>query len=151
MFKNILLLVLAVFLLTGCDNGPQRSGIEVDSMPASKIFIDGKEAGSTPYRNRNLKPGRVTIRLVPDDSSLLPWENELMLRNFTDTVLNIRFSPSGNSDYQLSLEPYEKKNPSVVVTSEPSGALVRLGDQTLGYTPLKADILEEGENMLKVV
>ena len=43
----------------------QEAGVLIESEPVSKIYIDNKEVGVTPYET-NIKPGEISIKIEPE-------------------------------------------------------------------------------------
>ena len=65
--KLTLLLILSSLCLSGCSLVARKSAIEINSYPVAKVFLDGKEVGMTPYKNRSLLPVEVEVKLVTND------------------------------------------------------------------------------------
>ena len=69
-----LILVVSMVSLGGCSLSSKRSAIEIDSYPVAKVYINGKEMGLTPYRNRNLTPGEIEVKL---DANGKTWTRKI--------------------------------------------------------------------------
>ena len=65
--KLTLLLIISSISLSGCSLVARKSAIEINSYPVAKVFLDGKEMGMTPYKNRSLLPQEVEVKLVTND------------------------------------------------------------------------------------
>ena len=98
-----LVVVISSILIGGCSLSAKRSAVEIDSYPVAKVFIDGKEMGLTPYRNKNLLPGEIEVRLESNEKS---WARKIKLQNNISTVIDWEFGDSEdeNGGYILYLE-----------------------------------------------
>lgn len=153
--KNLLTVIGILFVITGLGLltyffrgrlNKKPAGLEVNTSPASAVFLNDKNVGTTPYSDKNLKPGEYTIRLVPDPvdgKSLPPWENRLELSSLVTTVINRTFAESetdsSGSILQLVKEPGGKTYLSVI--SDPDTVSLDIDGKSSGFTPAtKLDI-----------
>jgi hypothetical protein len=150
MRRNLLGLVLAAVLLSGCSLGNKKSGIEIMSYPNAKVFIDGKEAGTTPYKNNSLKPGEVEIKLTSGGTE---WIKKLRLENGANTVISREFGKDETTSggYILYFESTGDKNKAGFLTStRPDRSTVKIEDEVKGLSPLKIDNVGEGDKKLTI-
>ena len=148
MRAKIYILVLGAVLLSGCDLISRKSGIEIISYPVAKVYIDGKEAGITPYKNNSLKPGEVEIRLSAND---VDWVKKVHLENGANTVINRDFGKDDGQSggYTLYFESTgDSKKAAFLISSEPDRAAVYLDDEIKGYSPLRIDDVGEGDKKI---
>jgi len=128
----------------------QKSGIEIITYPIAKVYIDGKDAGVTPYKNNLLKPGEVEIKLVVND---YVWIKNIHLENGANTVINRQFSKeSGDGGgYVLYFEATgDKEKAGILVSSKPDRATVAIDDEIKGYSPLRIENVGEGDKKLVI-
>lgn len=152
LMKKILILVgLGLILLGGLGylifgkvfSKPGFAALQVTSTPNAKVSLNGEEVGQTPYLNDKLAAGEYTLRLQPSESQVPPWEGKVNL------VANIRTSVTrqlGKNDDSSSGEilTLEKsgnsKTASLMVVSEPDGALVKINQESKGFAPVSEDL-----------
>lgn len=143
------MILLLAGVLSSC--GPKRSGVEILSEPAAKVYIDGKLMGTTPYNNKNLDPGVIKVKIEPEEKTLDPWEGEAVLQNFADTVIQLKFSKKGVCGYILGLEPNAGSiNAGLLLSSSPSEAAVKIDDSLVGFSPLNILRIEPGDRHINV-
>jgi hypothetical protein len=143
-------LLLLVFFLNGC-SAPDRAGVEILATPVAKVYINGKEAGSTPYKNKSLTAGMVTVKLVWGSEGQTTWQQDLRLSPFTDTVVDLNMKKGLVSGYMLSLEANKKPDKSgLILATYPDGALAGIDGTTYGTSPLRIDSLEDGDKHIRL-
>lgn len=150
MRKILMVVVLAGFFLGGCTLSPKRSAIEINSYPIAKVYLDDKEVGMTPYKNKNLKPGEVEIRLETNDKS---WSRKIKLQNNINTVIDWEFGKAeeNSGGYILYLEKTgDKKKAGLMVMSDPSEATLSVDNEIKGFTPMKINNIGEGDRHLTI-
>lgn len=146
--KNIIFLIAIVFgtvFLGGC--GIDKSGVEITSDPIAKVYLNGIESGSTPYKNNTLKPGEIVIRLSDDRGN--SWERKIKLQSNVTSVINWNISEVRDSGYILSMEK-TGENGSILVNSNPGGAMVYLDGELRTSTPAKIEGVGEGDKKLSI-
>jgi len=150
MKKTLMVIVLASFFLGGCALSPKRSAIEINSYPVAKVYLDDKEMGMTPYKNKNLKPGEVEVKLVTNDNS---WNRKIKLQNNINTVVDLEFGKNKEDfgGYILYLEKTgDKKKAGLMVMSDPSGSTLSIDNEIKGFTPMKINNIGEGDRHLTI-
>lgn len=146
--KNISIAVVIIFtslFLGAC--GVDKSGVEIVSEPIAKVYINGKESGTTPYKNNTLKPGEIEIKL--DDRFGNYWERKIKLENNVTSVINWSFDGVKDSGYILSMEKTGKDG-SILVNSNPGGAMIYVEGELRTNTPAKIENIGEGDKKLTV-
>jgi len=152
-----LILVLGVggFIIKQKFLQPAQAGLQVSSNPPATIFLDEKEMGMTPNEWQNLKPGEVTLKLVPQATATtyFPWETKIKLINGMVAVVNREFgeTESASAGEVMTMEKIaDKKSASLAVISIPDSAVVTLNNETKGFTPVSLDGLTEGNFEVRV-
>ncbi len=150
MFKKILILVLASVVLSGCSLGPKKSGLEIMSYPTAKVYINGKEMGSTPYKNLELKPGDNEVKL---ETNAREWKKTIELQNNINTVIDWQFGDNTNEDsgYILYLEKTGDKKASLLVNTTPDKATIKIDGEIKGSSPIKVNSINAGDRQLTAV
>lgn len=150
MKKTLMVVLVASFFLGGCALSPKRSAIEINSYPVAKVFLDDKEVGMTPYKNKNLKPGEVEVKLTTNDNI---WSRKIKLQNNINTVVDWEFGKEekDSGGYILYLEKTgDKKKAGLMVMSDPSGATLSVDNEIKGFTPMKISNIGEGDKHLTI-
>lgn len=148
----LIAIVGGVLYLVGYIN-PKSSGILVESIPDSTVFIDGEQVGNTPYE-ATLKPSEITLKLVPDsfDTPLAPYETKVVLAPGVKTVIKREFGESDETSSGVVVS-YDKESggtASLAVVSVPDNVQVSVDGQVKGFTPHKSSSVVEGEHTLGV-
>lgn len=129
-----------------------RAGIRIEASKKSKVFINDKELGTTPYQDEGLASGSYLISLKsPDEgtsSAKIFWQGYAKLNSGTLTVVNrdIADLQNGSSGEIISLE----KGDGVTIVSTPTEAEVIIDGKSRGRTPLAVNDLTPGEHQFIV-
>jgi hypothetical protein len=145
--KKIILITTAIlFSLAGCTLSKTNAGIQIKSNPESKVFINDKETGESPYKNDKMTPGEYTVKLQADDAT---WSDKVRLTE--GTVLYINRELTSNPDEQsgeiISLE----KGKGITVVTTPSQVELSLDGQKQGNTPYLIPSVSAGVHELTLV
>lgn len=146
---NISFLGMIIFtglLLGGC--GIDKSGVEIVSSPIAKVYLNGIESGTTPYKNNTLKPGEIEIKL--DDGKGNFWERRVKLENNVTSVINWNIEENKEGGYILSMEKTGNNSSSILVNSNPNGAMVYVDGELKTNTPSKISELGDGDKKLSI-
>lgn len=115
------------------------------SYPPAKVFIDGKEAGTTPYRNNSMTPGQAEIKLVSESGG--EWSRNVHLENGANTVI----SRDKDGGYILYFEQTGDRNKaSMMINTQPDKAAVAIDDEIRGFSPLRVENVGEGDKKLTI-
>ena len=155
--KKLLLIGLSALFLSGCTlpSLNKKAGLQVSINGGEKanVFVDGMNIGQTPYSGDNLKPGRKTVKLVPETPNEATYETTLTLSGGNITVMTWTFGKtldeSGGEVFELSKATNKNKNELSIVTN-PYNIIVKVDGQTKGLSPLILDDLAEGLHSLTV-
>lgn len=127
--------------------GADKSGVEIVSKPIAKVYLNGKENGMTPYKNNSLKSGEIEIKL--DNGNGNYWERKVKLENNVTSVINWDFENNKDSGYILSMEN-TGSNGSILVNSNPGGAIIHLDGEVKNSTPAKIEGVADGDKKLSI-
>ena len=128
-----------------------RAGLLVEGVPSATVYIDGEQAGTTPYRVERA-PGEVTLRLVPiaNDGPLAPWNTRVVLTEGITTVVRREFAPleEESEGEILSFEKIPGSVSELVAVSVPDLSALLVDGTNRGFTPKKVENLAVGEHRL---
>ncbi|MCA9369401.1 MAG: PEGA domain-containing protein [Pseudomonadales bacterium] len=148
-FSLLILFVTAVFL-SGCSlKKDSKAGLQVitHDVPSS-VFIDGQYLNKTPLIEKNLAPGKHTIRIEPEDPDYLPYETEVTLNPGVLTVVTWK---SATRPEQMGGVIYEMEKINSKDTSEvsfvtiPDGAIITLAGQEKEFSPVTIPNVQPGQ------
>jgi hypothetical protein len=128
------------------------AGLKIETHPESLVFIDGKQAGSTPFEQM-LRPGEIMLRLVPKDTpGELAYQTKLKLTDKVVTVVRRDFGESeiSTAGESISLLPVAGAASSLSLVSDPDSASVLIDNQPQGFTPLSLDSVQPGSHQIDV-
>jgi len=115
-----------------------------------EVFIDGDSVGNTPLLLRNLKPGRIVLKLVGKANS---YTTTLDLYEGTQTVVNRLISSADllSAGEVIWLEPSLGGNQfGLNVVGSPEGALVTIDGREEGSIPYISNNLSPDEHTLTI-
>lgn len=143
--------LIAFIFLGGA--GKKKAAVQLNAYPKSTVYIDGVQAGTTPYENDEISSGEVSLRLVPEATFSASWERKLILNPDTQTVVNWEFDP--NSDLEagevLYLEKTSLKDRAgLVVTCIPDSCTITVDNQMRGFSPLNLEDIGEGSHKILI-
>lgn len=148
---SLIFLVAAVLFLIGYFK-PKPGGIFIDSLPVSKVYVNGEFVGKTPY-NGVYRAEEVTIKLIPEsEEELLPFETKLNLVSGIQIVVRREFGKTeeDSSGDIISFDRVDPKESGVVTISIPENAQVSLDGIPRGFTPYKTSSVVSGEHQITV-
>ena len=155
--KKLFIILFSAIFLGGCTPKDlfvkAPAGLEINTNPASTVFINDENKGETPYSDKAMKPGAYTIKLVPTTGeNLLPYETKLSLTSKASTIISRNFMPSDfdSSGYVLQLLEEPSGSTYLSVISDPDTINVVIDDKPSGFTPLSKLETTPGSHFLKV-
>lgn len=147
----VVIVVVVIRALTG--RGTKQGELRVDVSPAAAIFLDSKNIGRSPFKDK-VNEGTYTLKLVPETttSQLAGWEGKIIVGPNLLTYVNATLSESDltNAVDVLWLEKISSKQSELSVTTTPDGATVLVDDVTRGVTPLSLTDITPGEHNITV-
>ncbi len=159
MFLTPLFIAVIIFfsILFFLNNNSGKGALQVTSVPQSKVFLEGKLIGITPLcaceSSQMLTVGDYTIKLVPKDERVRPFEEKITINKGTLTVVDRTLAENGESDGSIiiSLSPLNnKKDIEVLVISLPDKVTVFLDGSPVGITPLLLKQVSESDHDLRI-
>jgi len=114
---------------------PNFGSLEITSEPSgAKVEIGGAQVGTTPYRNDRMKSGVYLVSVLLD--LYHPVQNQtVLIEDGKKTTISYPLSPNFGS---------------LEITSDPSGAKVEIGGESVGITPYRNDWMKSGEYLVSV-
>src|SRR5579883_2138609 len=89
----------AIYVLAKTDKG--KGALQVTSTPKASVFLNGKLLGQTPFCKCNLPDmipvGDYTIKIVPQDTNLQPFEQQIPINKSVITVVDVGFGDNNNN------------------------------------------------------
>lgn len=160
--KKILLIIIPLFLIASIiavafylsNKKHERGALQVTSIPKSTVYIDGKSLGQTPLCRCDdatmLSVGDYTIKLVPQDSSLSPFEGKITISPSVLTVVDKTFGKGAESSGSIiTLSKIDDKTKvQLLIVSFPDKADVQVDSVPSGSTPLLLDNVAESDHEL---
>ncbi|MFH2085262.1 MAG: PEGA domain-containing protein [bacterium] len=140
--QKLFLVLISAILLAGCTPKDlfvkPPAGLEIATIPASTVFLNGVSKGETPYSDKNLKPGTYTLKLIPTGTPLPAHEINLTLTSKASTIISRTFAESDldSSGYTLELKEEASGGTYLSVISDPDTVNVTIDDKPSGFTPL---------------
>ncbi|MFH1561517.1 MAG: PEGA domain-containing protein [Patescibacteria group bacterium] len=149
----ILLFVLLVFILFFRSWGSKKAAVQLNAFPQSAVYIDGREAGTTPYENNDIKSGEVVLRLVPEAAFSASWERKVTLNPSTQTVVNWEFN--ADSAYEAGELIYFEKTSlkersGLIVNCLPDACSISVDGQMRGFSPLNLEDVGDGSHKILI-
>lgn len=155
--KKLSIVIISSLILGGCTPKDlfvkPPAGLEINTTPASTVFLNGENKGETPYSDKNVKPGTYTLKLVPASGvNLASYETKLTLTSKASTVISRNFTQSelDASGYTLQLQEEASGGTFISVISDPDTVNVTLDDKPSGFTPLSKLAIMPGSHSLLV-
>ncbi len=160
--KKVLLIIIPLFLIASIiavafylsNKKHERGALQVTSIPKSTVYIDGKSLGQTPLCRCDdatmLSVGDYTIKLVPQDSSLSPFEGKITISPSVLTVVDKTFGKGAESSGSIiTLSKIDDKTKvQLLIVSFPDKADVQVDSVPSGSTPLLLDNVTESDHEL---
>lgn len=135
------------------NRGPKEGELRVDSDPEATVFLDDKNIGKTPYRDK-VSVGDYTIKLVPDSTTtqLTTWEGKVTIGQNLLTYVNANISDSDLTTAVdvIWLEKITSKGSELSLTTSPDGATLLVDDVVKGVTPLSLQDITPGDHNVNI-
>jgi len=132
---------------------PKGAGLQIETTPASLVYINGQQVGRTPY-DAMVSPGEAVIKLVPETttSPLAPFETKVNLISNIKTVIKREFAESEDASAGeiISFEKVGGKEASLAIVSVPDSAQIKIDGTIRGFAPVKISTVTPGEHQIIV-
>lgn len=148
-------LIIIVFVLIHflTNRGPKEGELRVDSDPTASVFLDDKNIGKTPYRDK-VTTGSYTLKLVPDSTTnpLIAWEGKVTIGQNLLTYVNANLSDSELTTAVdvVWLEKITSRQSELSVTTNPDGATVLVDDVVKGSTPVSIQDITSADHTVTI-
>jgi hypothetical protein len=156
-FAPLLIAILIFFsIIFFLDRKTGKGALQVTSEPKSKVYLDNKLIGTTPFCACDLAHvlpvGDYAVKLIPNSGTFQPFEEKISINKETLTAVNRTFADNGASDGSIiSLSPLDnKKGIEVLIISMPEKANVFLDSNPVGITPLLLKQISESDHDLRL-
>ena len=157
LFAVPLLLSTGIFLgvLFFLERQSSKGGLQVTSIPKSKVYLDNKLIGETPFcackPPQMFQTGDYSIRVVPTEDSFKTFEEKITINKSIITVVDRTFAKSGSSGSVVSLSKLsDEKDIEILVESIPTKANIFLDNNPVGTTTLLLKNTSEGGHDIRV-
>ena len=153
---KLLLILLSSLILSGCTVKnlfvKKPAGLEVTTSAPATVYLADKELGKTPLKNQSITPGKYTIRLMPEDKTLAPYETTVSLESAASTVISRSFGETllDSSGYSLSLVPDKANEATLSIVSDPDTGSLTIDGVPSGFTPLSKRSVSPGNHEVVV-
>lgn len=153
MYKLILVIITSIFL-SGCTVKnlfvKKPAGLEINTSSTATVYLGEKNLGTTPLSNQNIAPGTYTLRIIPTDQSLAPYEATLEMKPAVSTIITRSFGATTLESYgnTLSLIPDQVGKAVVSVVTDPDTANLTIDGVPSGFTPLSKREITPGSHEL---
>lgn len=131
----------------------KNAALNVNSTPKATVFLDENQIGITPLMEDKLTPGEYTIKLVPEQQDLSPWQQKIRLTSSLMTVVNREFSAQeeeSSSEILYLEEIPDKKSASIAIVSDPDQAVIKLDAEPKGFAPLNIEQVSLGDHTITI-
>ena len=152
-FTSLIMVVLAAAVMSGC-TAKNESGLQVLTNDiSSAVYLDNKFVATTPYVDKQLKPGEYSLEIRPDDITYVPYQTKLSLKKGTLTVVNWHPGkrPETSGGVIFETEPLrDKKATELSITTIPDGGIIYVDGEAKGFAPVTVNNLSKGEHQFEV-
>ena len=145
---------VVIFIVVNKNTG--KGALQVTSSPISKVYLDNKLIGQTPFCkcevNDMIITGTHSLRLVPLQAGLEAFEEKITITPSVLTVVDRTFGPGASSQGSIiSLMPIsDKKDAQVLIISFPNKSQVFLDSNPSGTSPLLLKNLTISDHEIKL-
>lgn len=151
MLKKIALVIICGVIFGGCSLAPRKSGIEIISYPETKVYLNDKEMGLTPYKNNTLVPGEIKVKLKANNGQ--EWTKTIELQNNSNTVIDWEFrdKEEESGGYLLYLEKTgNNQKAGTMINTIPDKATISVDGEIKGMSPIKIDNILDGDRQITI-
>ncbi len=133
-----------------------RGALQVTANPKSKVYLNGQFIGETPICKCEgtdmIAVGKYSLKIVPGNAKLAPFENEIDINKSVLTVIDRTFGKTGTSFGSIiTLEPLSNKNTSeLLIVSLPDNASLYIDNNQSGKTPSLLKNITDSDHTIKL-
>jgi len=139
--KMVFLTIFLLIILAGSGLflagyfAPKPGGIRVETTPKASVYLNGSLVGETPYTG-SFKAEKISLRLIPEDTGLVPFETSITLTPGIETAVGRNFAAGedGSTGYIVSFEKGKKDTAALVAMSTPGNAQVLIDGVSRGFS-----------------
>ncbi|MEK7160158.1 MAG: PEGA domain-containing protein [Patescibacteria group bacterium] len=149
----VILFGVVLFIIS---KNKEKGALQVTSDPKSKVYVNGKQIGQTPFRTSELKDmfetGDYIVKLVPISGNFSPFEQKITISPKVLTVIDRNFGPTGleNGSIISLKEISDKKDAQISIVSFPDSAQVFLDNNLGGQTPMLLKNITESDHEIRL-
>ncbi len=148
---------ILVWYTTFFKKGNEKGALQVTSIPKSAVYLNGKQIGQTPLCKCDpgtmLPVGEYTVKLVPLESTSLPFEEKVTIGKSVLTVVDRTFGEGPTAEGSIiTLTPLKTtKDVELLILSLPDKAEVLLDNVIAGSTPLLLNNISASDHEIKIL
>ncbi len=133
----VLVVVLSIYVI-GVYSGV-KAAIEITTSDTAKVYVDGVIQGTTPVTVTNTNVGVHILKLVPENSQLLPYETPLSLAPQVKTIVRHKFSSKSylSSTEIISFQKQVKSEATITVVTKPADSEILFDGNLAKSSPAK--------------
>jgi hypothetical protein len=115
-----------------------RAAVEVTTSDTAKVYVNGVYKGMTPLTIEDVTPGKQSLKLIPNNTDLLPYETPLSLAPQVKTIVRHKFSNKSylSSTEIISFEKTVKSEASVTIVTKPADSTISFDGNIQKSSPL---------------
>ncbi len=130
-----------------------NAGLKITSNLKSLVFLNGSEAGETPF-DKIMSQGEVSLKIIPEATfSATPFQAMVRLSNQAYTVVHREYYENApdSSGYIVNLTDQPGAASSIaVISTGPDGVSLSLDDQPQGIAPRVITQVAPGDHVVTV-
>lgn len=136
------LAILGLLLSFYVSRNRTKGYLQITAAPKSKVYLDNVLLGETPFcrckTKDDVNEGEHTLKLVPENPSLLPFETTIQIEPSVMTVVGRTFGKDGIYEGSImTLRPLgDQTKTSVQIISSPPSSNILVDNVSVGVTPL---------------
>ena len=121
------------------------------NVPAT-VYLGGESRGDTPFKDAKLPAGSYSLRLVPHDTTLLPYETSLKLESGVSTAItrNLTAAEPDSSGFTLTLTEEVNGKTYLSIITDPDAVNIYLDGAPRGFTPLSKIEVAPGSHSVRL-
>ena len=146
--------VVFVVIVVVINQKTGKGALQITSKPQSDVYLNTKLIGTTPICKCEGKDmigvGEYSLRLVPKDKNLPPYEEKIQINNSTLTVVDRTFGNESSASI-ITLSPIRDKNDAqLMIISTPDKSDASLDENPQGKTPLLLKNLTQSDHEIQI-